>query len=170
MRRTGPQHLQRPEDERVRRLEGELYLARRDIVELMPDAIAGLMRDYHGCRTREDHYAWEKRGGEAAIDLAEPDPAASHWQPRARCPLCRGGSSGPYDISFTIPEGLRRHLEGFGNVRQCPRTRAAFSIAHDALEGDFVEADCDAAAQTEQRRRTERVYDVGPRKPGMLLD
>jgi len=170
MRRAVFSNLYERGNEEVRRLQDELYRARRDIVDLMPDDIARLMHGYHDCKTRHDHHAWEQSVVEAVIGATEPDLAASHWQPRARCPLCRGGSSGAYDVGFTIPEGLRRHLEGFGNVHQCSVTRAAFALAREALQESLAQSDQDAVTHTEQRRRTERVFDVGPRKSAMLLD
>lgn len=170
MRRGIFPNLIEQENEAVRRLRDELYRARRDIVELMPENITRLMQGYYGCKTRHDHHDWEQCVVEAIIGMAVPDPEASHWQPRARCPLCRGGSSGPYDVGFTIPEGLRRHLVGFGNVHQCSVTRAAFAMARDALEDNFTRADQDAVSKTEQRRSTERVFNIGPRKPAVLLE
>lgn len=170
MRRGVFLDLHEQQNETMRRLQDELYRARRDIVDLMPENIARLMQGYHQCKTRHDHHAWEQSVVEAVIGMATPDPEASRWQPRARCPLCRGGSSGPYDVGFTVPEGLRRHLEGFGNVHQCSGTRAAFALARDALQGDFTRADQDAIAKTEHRRCTERVFNIGPRKPAALLE
>jgi len=49
-------------------------------------------------------------------------------------------------------------------------TRAAFALAREALKDSFARSDQDAVTHIERRRRTERVFDVGPRKPAMLLD
>jgi hypothetical protein len=46
---TGP-------DERVRRLEEELFFARRTIIELMPDDMQRLLKSYYGCKSREDRW------------------------------------------------------------------------------------------------------------------
>lgn len=73
---------------------------------------------------------------EAAEELPPP-PVHLTDSPRARCPLCKGkpeqrqyyalkhgGMSFPLEMEaeragYTIPIGLERHLEGYGNMRQC---------------------------------------------------
>ena len=59
---------------------------------------------------------------------------------RAPCPLCGGGresftmDSPDLEGTFSLPEGLRRHLEGYGNMRQCPVLKAVIAMARRAAE------------------------------------
>ena len=157
-------------DERIARLEAELDEARRDIVDLAPAELWDVLHGYITCGSREEHHRWRLDLVAAVIDRAVPDPATLSWQPRALCPLCRGGSSSPHQGGFTLPEGLRRHLEGFGNVRQCPVTRAAFRLARDYLRDRFLEAEEAARRLEEGRRSAERLYLVEPWSAPKLLE
>ncbi|MCX7381316.1 MAG: hypothetical protein NT133_07845 [Alphaproteobacteria bacterium] len=158
------------DSEAVRRLQDDLYRTRRDIVELMPEVIANIMRSYVRVETRSDYYDWEKDVSEFVLGITQVDLEISHLQPRARCPLCRSGGFGPYEVGFLIPEGLRRHLHGSASARQCAVTRAAFALAQNYLAERFTQTDRDLAQHLETRRRTERVYDIGPKKANVLFD
>ncbi len=35
------------------------------------------------------------------------------------CPLCNRGSQSYYETGFSLPLGLERHLEGYGNIHKC---------------------------------------------------
>jgi len=135
-------------------LKGELYMARRTIVELMREEIARRLSDYYDCRSERDFYDWRQSALAFIIEKAVPIPEASYWQPRGWCPLCHGGSSGPYESLFTLPEGLRRHLDGLGNVRPCPVTQAALDLAREGLADRFAAAE--AASRQKERERRER--------------
>jgi hypothetical protein len=39
--------------------------------------------------------------------------------PRAACPLCGSWGYGIGAHGYSLPEGLRRHLEGYGRVQEC---------------------------------------------------
>lgn len=158
------------QSETIRRLENELHFARRTIVELMPEAIASRMLDYHDCRTRRDFYQWQHGVIEAVIATAVPDPEISYHQPRGWCPLCRGGSSGPFDRGYALPGGLTRHLEGRGNTAECPVTKAGFDLARDALRERFEKEEADDAANLQHRRETEPMMLTDPNRPPQLMD
>ena len=59
---------------------------------------------------------------------------------RAPCPLCGGGresfamDSPAAEGTFSLPEGLKRHLEGYGKMRQCPILKAAIAAARRRYE------------------------------------
>lgn len=157
-------------DERIRRLEADLWTARYSLVNLMPENIARLLLNYHRCETESHFYSWQREVVDSIIDLAHPEPKISYLQDRAYCPLCRGGTSGPYESGFTLPEGLRRHLTDYGNVSQCPVTEAAFNLARDRLQETFVRSRELEKARITARREGETLYRTGPSSEPKLLD
>jgi hypothetical protein len=159
-----------PRSDRIRQLEDELYLARRAIVELMPDHLASVLKHYHGCQSHDDFWRWKQVAIDAVIEVAVTDPEISYHTPRGWCPLCRGGTSGPYDRGYALAEGLRRHLDGHGSIAECPVTKAAFGMARDSLRGHFDKADQDAEARLLERRRTEPVFLTNPNESPHLSD
>jgi hypothetical protein len=157
-------------DREFDRLEDELWSARNDIVQLMPNEIAERLMSHYSCETRAQFFAWWRETLRYIVGLAVADPAISYLQERARCPLCRGGTSSAYQEGFTLPEGLLRHLEGHGNTHRCPVTNAAFRLAMSSLREKFDAADKMEKQQTEQRRKTERVYLLDPSGLPKLFD
>jgi hypothetical protein len=162
-----PDALESAAQPRIEKLESELYQARRDIVDLMPYEISQLLTGYHSAKSESDYWGWERETIERIVSMAEADLRYS--QPRARCPLCKSGG-GFYDTGFTLPEGLSRHLTGWGNTHHCPVTDAAFRNARYSLRKDF-----EAWRRTEKedeanRRKTERLFLIDPRKPPLLID
>jgi len=157
-------------EERIRRLEEELYCARRDIIDLMSPEVTKLLTSYYSCNSEREYYEWWHDTIDTIVSMAEIDPKASYLQDRGWCPLCKGGSMGPYDSGFTLPEGLKRHLSGFGNTHQCPVTRAAFHIARHALRETFEASREAAQRKVEERRRTERVFMTDPSSSPQLCD
>ena len=157
-------------DREFDRLKNELWCVRHDIVQLMPSEIAERLMSYYSCETRAQFFARWRETLRYVVGLAVADPAISYLQERARCPLCKGGTSSAYQEGFTLPEGLLRHLEGHGNTHQCPVTNAAFQLAMSSLREKFDAADKTQKQQTEQRRKTERVYLIDPSEPPKLFD
>lgn len=159
-----------PAEERIRELKSELYCARRDIVHLMPSDVVNILMSYYSCQSHRDFGEWQRSAIDQILAMAVPDPDASYFGPRGYCPLCKGGSSGPYAQGFTLPEGLRRHLEGYGNTHQCPVTRAAFNMAREALWETFEAADKETQRKEQERRKTERLFLTEPWSPPKLLE
>jgi hypothetical protein len=123
-------------EERIRQLEEELYVARHDIVELMPLEAKDLLTSYYSCSSSQEFGAWKLDVINRLVSMAERDPEASGVvQDRGYCPLCKGGSTGLYDLGFALPNGLFGHLlgHGYGNRHQCPVTHAAFQNAYHSL-------------------------------------
>jgi hypothetical protein len=160
-------------DERIRRLEEELYIARHDIVELMPCQMKDLLTSYYSCETSMEFWRWKHDIAERIASMTEPDPEAAsfgYFGDRAYCPLCKSGSRGPYDRGFALPNGLTSHLLGQGNTHHCPVTHAAFENAHHSLR-DKLAASAEAERRKEEeRRRTERVFLIDPSSPPKLFD
>ncbi len=163
-------------DDRCRRLEDELYETRRAVLKLLPEEVRKVAEGFHACKTRGDAHAWETRLLEYIINSAKllgPDEG-SHLMPRAYCPLCREGSSGPYDRGFALPEGLRRHLTGWGSARQCSVLSPIVAGARDYLEPHFREVEsANDEARTRllaERRLVETLYRVSPEGEPKLFD
>ncbi|WP_426532623.1 hypothetical protein [Bradyrhizobium sp. McL0615] len=157
-------------DQKVRKLEEELYWLRDAIVELMPDDISKALSDYGICKSRREYEEWKRKTVNFIISKAELDPQASHFEPRGWCPLCKGGTRGPYQSGFKIPGGMEKHLMGDGNASQCVVTKAAFDKAHHALRDEFEAQEEAAWRELEERRQTEQTLLTDPLMPPQLFD
>ncbi|MFM0097116.1 hypothetical protein PQQ87_16005 [Paraburkholderia nemoris] len=164
-----------PLEDRIKTLESELYMARASIIGLMPDPLRAPLHSYYSVKSREDSYRWREDVAQQIIDQATILPqTVGYLGDRAMCPLCGDGSSSPYEKGFSMPEGLRRHLVGFGNTRQCVVTLAAFALARDHWNSQFraTEEESDRARQAEIKRRkqVETLYRVDLRQEPVLLE
>ena len=88
-------------------------------------------------------------------------------QERAKCPLCnRRPDSSYHDDGFTLPEGLRRHLVGYGNTHQCLFTETAEKMAQDYCDEQFSEMEAKIELQKQQdlkvRRQNESLFKISP--------
>lgn len=147
--------------EEISRLREELYILRSDLIRLMPDEIAKALTDFRKCNSERDFNSWCSVAIETIIQSSKKSAVASS-DGRVHCPLCGAGttvitSTSQYEAGFTFPEGLKRHLEGFGNVRQCFITRAAFKKAFDCLKPIFEAEEKARKDELERRRQTEPV-------------
>ena len=74
-------------------------------------------------------------------------------------------SSYNYD-GFTLPEGLRRHLVGYGNTHQCLFTETAKKMARDYWNEQFSEMEAKIELQKQQdlrvRRQNESLFKITP--------
>lgn len=162
-------------DSPIRRLETDLYRARRTIIELMPERIRELLDSFYGCDSREASYRWQHEVVEELIGLAEAIPDKSPFRAdRAYCPLCGSGSSSPYERGFSLPEGLRRHLSGWGNAQQCDVMDAVMAIARNTWDDRFQAAEYEEEERDRQliaeRKRTELLYRVAADSQAELID
>ena len=144
--------------------------ARQAIVELMPQEISDILTDYRSCSSYGDFVAWQNQVVALITSMAEVDPKATHFEERGYCPLCRGGTRGPYQSGFKIPGGMEKHLLGEGNASQCVVTEAAFRNARHALRVKFDAAERAARQQEEERRTKEQTFLIDPSLPSQLLD
>jgi hypothetical protein len=159
-----------PRDERIKRLEDELWGVRDDIVRLMPEVISDLLSRTYLLETRSDYHRWQRETIDAIVEMTVPDPKASNrYEVRARCPLCQA-SGDVYGSGFKLPLGLERHLEGWGNVSQCPVTEAAFKNARYSNRDKFDKAEEAERDKVEQRKATERVLLINPAEKPVLFD
>jgi hypothetical protein len=174
MRRSYPA-LSDPLEERVKKLESDLYMARAAIIGLMPETLRAAIGSYYTVESREDGFRWKDALTEQIIEYAKPLPTSNpYFGVRAMCPLCGNGSSSPYDEGFSVPEGLRRHLEGYGNMHQCVVAHAVFALAHDFWNSQFHSKEEEARrahqADIEQRKRSETLYQIELNSAPKLLE
>jgi hypothetical protein len=165
----------RSSEERIKRLEDDLYRARRAVLKLLPPTIHEPGETYFSIESREAARLWEDALVEATIELAWP-LANKTWYsgPRAYCPLCRSGSSGPYVEGFALPNGLRKHLLGEGNARPCEVLIQVVELAREYWLPRVTEAEererAEAEAEKSQRREREEMFLVDPRSAPQLRD
>lgn len=134
------------------------------------------MNAYYACRSRQKLYSWEHDAVEEIIKLANilSTEERSFFSDRAYCPLCGEGSSSPYERGFSVPEGLRRHLTGRGNIQKCSVTQVAMSLAHDYWQREYADAEkAEEAEKREklaQRKKSEVLYRTAPDLEPELID
>lgn len=164
-----------PRDQEVRRLKDELDDARRTILSLMPDAIHRELNSFYQCESRAASHRWLEDVADRLIARVEATQRSAYDQPRADCPLCDSSPNSPYDLGgFTVPEGLRRHLVGWGNVSQCGVTEAAWRLAREHWNSKWRQAEIEEEAksreQVAERRRTEVLFRTRPDRAPELRD
>jgi hypothetical protein len=159
------------------RLRSDLFEARQTIIAMMPVELSRVLSSYHECGTLKERHRWLDDAAEKIIALAELLPIAfSTYYPekRANCPLCGCQSSSTYSGGFSVPEGLRRHLVGYGKVAACRVMRAARGMADDyfweRFDREQDEKQKEETAQKERRKKAETIYKTGPSCRGQLRD
>lgn len=114
-----------------RQLRDELYYARQALIDLLDPQ--ELLSGYWGCDDSDQVDEWRLKTAAAVIDAARVRPGKEMGyprSPRAICPLCRQGAVTVSGVQgFAVPTGLRRHLLGEYNARQCPVFKAAEELA-----------------------------------------
>jgi len=163
-------------DEIIKRLKEELWLARSNLLHLLPWETYQVLSTYHDCQSQQERYSWLDELAEKVIDSVLPsqnDRAHSWLGDRVKCPLCGSGGVSGYQDGFTLPEGLRRHLVGWGNTQQCPFTGTAQKLAKEYWHEKFAESDAQAEIQKRQvllaRRESEQLFRISPFEE-VLLD
>ena len=118
--------------ERYEALRSEVYA----LIDEEDSKEFGLNKMYD-LKSYEEIYAWKKAVSENIINRFKNDPSLLpdyFGQKFANCPLCKRGSSTPYQTGFKLPEGLRRHLLGSHNsAHQCFFMRMVYDHAIDRL-------------------------------------
>ena len=163
----------------LRELRNALYMARRTIVDLMPEHFAKLLTSYHRCKSTREYHAWCGTTAEQIVSLVPAEEIRLGYDSRrTACPLCKGLGHGPHPNGFTVPEGLHRHLTGYGNAHHCDVTQAAFELGRDFVQTHYgaaeakakAEADAVRATELAQRRLTEVIYRIDPFEAPRLVD
>lgn len=127
----------------VKRLQRELDFARDAVLLMLPQDMFQILGGYHHCKTRAEVRDWFDKAIDTIVACAERKPAhemrASSFDSgadRALCPLCGGSATSIYgDVKgFAYPDGLRSHLQGSFNARQCVVTKVASDAALDCAD------------------------------------
>ena len=166
-----------PYETEIRRLQDELYHARYAIISLMPEETEKILTSYYySCKSRQETYRWTDIAAIEIIEFAKilSPEEGSCFSERAYCHLCGDGSNSYYETGFSVPEGLRRHLVGYGNTHQCRVFEAAEKLARNHWHDEFSAAEKAEAIEkqkhTIQRRKTEILYKIAPNREPELID
>jgi hypothetical protein len=145
----------------------------------MPDEVEEFLSSFYTCKSRQETYSWDESTAHKIIALAKritPEEGA-YFSNRAYCPLCGRGSSSAFshEAGFSVPEGLRRHLVGWGDRgNQCPVFGAAMSLARDYWHVKFhdqeVAEEAEKQARILERKKTEALYQIAPNEEPELID
>lgn len=125
----------------IERLESDLFMARRAIVELMGPEAKRILLDLRRGQSLGDLCDQADVAARDIMALCHPQASEEMGDspgkaPRSECPLCCNGSENLAGVrGFAVPEGLMRHLLGSHNSRQCDVFAAAYALARDSLEG-----------------------------------
>lgn len=152
-----PEHMTK--DDYIKRLENDLWEAQTTVLELMPNALEMILRSYADVESSKESYRWQHMVAQKIVTHAIPLESEGR---RGNCPLCGRGSMSPYEQGFALPEGLSRHLTGYGNTIPCRVMVVVMSLAHNLWREKFSESDriAEIAEQEllKERRKTEMLY------------
>ena len=163
-------------EEKIQKLESELWIARETILHLMPDKLCVLLNSYSDCKSKEETRQWMGAVIEKLLTHVNTDPFDSRRdRSRAFCPLCGSGiQDRDEEKGFAIPEGLRRHFTGYGNMRMCPVIGQIGPHAKEYWKEMFAEQEQiekeKMAAILKARREKETLYQVRPDAVPNLID
>ncbi len=147
----------RSKDDEIKRLKEELWFARTTIIDLVPAPFCEFFRGYYHCNTRSEGYEWRRNLVAEIIENTPVDDQENFgFQRTTRCPLCDDSPSHFYRDGFTFPEGLRRHLTGFGNTNQCSVMREVYALVRDYWNDKFSEQE-ELEREEEHRLKQERM-------------
>jgi hypothetical protein len=107
-------------------LQLQLEQTRELVIALLPEQARRIVEPRFAL-TIDEVITWHSHTVERVIELAEPKPDFNQ-QDRAPCPLCRRGPEQGVHDGFTVPEGLRRHLEGSHNFHRCEVMAVAYTL------------------------------------------
>lgn len=150
----------------IEKLKRELADAREAVIEMTPDKVRTVLHGYLRCESRADANRWSGTAVDTLIDAAEVIPGSGVFSDRANCPLCGYGGQGPYVDGFTVPEGLRRHLTGWGRVSQCTVMATVMKLAREHWNRKFHEVELEEEkvkhVKLAARLNSETLYKVSP--------
>jgi len=165
-----------PFEAEIRCLQDELYDARYTIISLMPEEVEKILKSYYSCKSTEETYRWADIAAAEIIEFAKilSPEEGSYLSERAYCPLCGDGSNSFYENGFSVPEGLRRHLVGYGNTNQCRVFKAAERLARNYWHDEFSAIEEANAIEKKkriiQRKKAEILYKTAPNSEPELKD
>jgi hypothetical protein len=154
------------EESEIVRLRRELQRTRMLLAEFAPVRPGVHLFGYLSCPTRDESNRWEANTIEELIASATPIPTPEGFPECAMCPLCGKGPRDFYGHGFTLPEGLRRHLSGWGHVKQCPILDGVMGLAREHWDEKFRESERrtteERNAELAARRKVQTLYRISP--------
>ena len=157
-----------PRELEIWRLERQLSEAREAVLCLLPRELVDLFEGFEKCESLSEYYDWNREV--IAEVLSRAAVKELYGGKIAYCPLCHGGSSGPYGGGFKYPLGLERHLTGYGNVKPCPVLSIALRPAREK-KSELYQQEREAAANLkDERRLKETLYRISPFEDPVLID
>jgi hypothetical protein len=138
----------------------------------MPEDAQSILESFYDCESKNNTYRWRDNAASRVVHLAKPLPKGIFdSRDRAYCPLCGGGALPPSDEGFANPEGLRRHLIGWGGQQtQCFVFNAVELGARSYWSDKFHDQEQARLAELEKRRKSETLFKVDPDEPAKLID
>jgi hypothetical protein len=114
------------DDERLKRMRNDLQQLRQDVIASAPGKFREMVTWWIDLMPDLNLYSWQQDLIAKVLENTEvTTPAINfYFKDRALCPLC-GDSPDSEPAGFAVPTGLERHLEGYGNQRQCRVVMAA---------------------------------------------
>lgn len=163
-------------DKKIEELNWELYSARWTILNV---AIARTncwdLYEFTRCSSSKEARDWKKNIRENLIDLAKPIMLKNFKDElmtfsRAFCPLCGNGNDNDRIGGYSLPEGLSRHLEGYGNTHQCSVMEQILKLANKEWKKEFLNKEreedlkrwANENAVKEQRLKSETLILIAP--------
>jgi hypothetical protein len=135
-RRSSLTPYEHPAEQMVRKLEEELYLVRRQLIQMAGPEAEMILFSPSNLTSQPEVWDWFKGAMGQVLELAKPRSSEKRGDryyhgDRAVCPLCQGSAEDYYfpDNGFAFPDGLSWHLLGQRRARQCVVSKAAFDQA-----------------------------------------
>jgi hypothetical protein len=153
-------------------LRRDLDVAVSSVIWLMPEDARSILESFCDCESERDTYRWRHIAASRVVALAKALPKGiCDSRDRAYCPLCGRGALRLYEEGFVMPEGLRRHLIGWGGPgTQCFVFRAVELGARLYWSGKSYYQEQARLAELEKRRKSETLFQVDPDGPAKLID
>ena len=105
--------------EKIKRLEEELDVIRRIVLDMVPKKYRELLNGYCKCKTLEEFGEWQRLVFDKVISDASTEATEYYGGEYAVCPLCGDESRSTFYKGFKIPGGLANHLGGSFGAREC---------------------------------------------------
>jgi hypothetical protein len=157
-------------DKEVQGLEKMLDQAYRTILHLLPKPFQDAFHKTLWADSRQEMHSRLDEAIDLVIEQANVrtdrfgNNSIIFEEQHAYCPLCGDGSSSAYADGFKYPEGLRRHLTGWGNNWRCCVVEAMskHALLYNRDKFNHVEANRqqERASHIKARRLTETLYQV----------
>ena len=159
----------------IKKLEEEIYNARRTILNLTPEELRSLFKTYINCKSRKETSLWTNTIINETVAYATRNKPEEFYDGlRATCPLCGEKADAAYSTGFKLPEGLARHLEGSHGAHECRVMTEVRKLSNEYWNIKFSEQEQldkeNKQRILQQRRETETLYKSGPFSAPELID